>query len=84
MPQGTVLVLKSEELFLRTETVWKKIQHLLQLRSILLRMPLPDSDAGNGEAADVAHELLANLREILSTTASGAKQRYGIDWGWGM
>ena len=43
-----------------------------------------DSDAGNGKAADVAHELLANLREILSTTASGAKQRYGIDWGWGM
>ena len=77
-------MLKSEDLFLRTETVWKKIQHLLQLRPIPLPMPLPHSDAGNGEAAGVAHELLANHREILSTTASGAKQRYGIDWGWGM
>ena len=77
-------MLKSEDLFLRTETVWKKIQHSLQLRPIPLPMPLPHSNAGNGEAADVADELLANLREILSTIASGAKQRYGIDWGWGM
>ena len=23
------------------------------------------------------------LRDALSTTASGVKQRYGIDWGWG-
>ena len=83
-PKEQLLVLKSEDLFLRTETVWKQIQHFLQLRPIPLPMPLPHSDAGNGEAADVAHELLANLREILSTTASGAKQRYGIDWGWGM
>ena len=82
-PKEQLLVLKSEDLFLRTETVWKQIQHFLQLRPIPLPMPLPHFNAGNGEAADVAHELRANLREILSTTASGVKQRYGIDWGWG-
>ena len=34
------------------------------------------------EAAQVAPAVRAQLREALSTTASGVKQRYGIDWGW--
>ena len=82
-PKEQLLVLKSEDLFTKTETVWKQIQHFLKLRPIPLPMALPHANAGSGEAADVAHEVRAKLREMLSATASGVKQRYGIDWGWG-
>ena len=82
-PKRQLLVLKSEDLFQNTERVWASIQQFLQLRAIPLPMPLPRANAGSGESAKVAPAVKARLRDALSTTASGVKQRYGIDWGWG-
>ena len=45
-------------------------------------MALPKANAGSGEAAQVAAAVRSQLRDALSTTALGVKERYGIDWGW--
>jgi len=82
-PQRQLLVLKSEDLFNQTERVWDSIQQFLNLEPIPLPMDLPKANAGSGEAAQVPAAVRAQLRDALSTTASGVKQRYGIDWGWG-
>ena len=82
-PSRQLLVLKSEDLFNNTERVWDTIQKFLKLEAIPLPMALPKANAGSGEAAQVAPAVRAQLRDALSTTASGVKQRYGIDWGWG-
>ena len=79
-PQRQLLVLKSEDLFTNTSAVWEKIQAFLRLPVPLLA--LPRANAGSGEANSVPAVVRAKLREALSTTASGVKQRYGIDWGW--
>jgi hypothetical protein len=81
--QRQLLVLKSEDLFNHTERVWNTIQQFLNLEVIPLPMDLPKANAGSGEAAQVTDAVRAQLRDALSTTASGVKQRYGIDWGWG-
>ena len=81
-PQRQLLVLKSEDLFNNTAAVWDSIQRFLKLSAIPLPMALPKANAGSGEAAEVAAAVRAQLRDALSTTASGVKQRYGIDWGW--
>ena len=81
-PRRQLLVLKSEDLFNNTERVWNSIQQFLNLEPIPLPMALPKANAGSGEAADVAPTVRAQLRDALSSTASGVKQRYGIDWGW--
>ena len=80
-PKRQMLVLKSEELFTNTVTVWNEIQKFVGLRPI----PLPGllrANAGFGEADTVSTGIRAQLRERLSGTALGVKQRYGIDWGW--
>ena len=81
-PKRQLLVLKSEDLFNNTPAVWDSIQKFLKLKAIPLPMALPKANAGSGEAAEVASDVRAQLRDALSTTASGVKQRYGIDWGW--
>ena len=81
-PKRQLLVLKSEDLFTNTAHVWEQIQHFLKLRPIPLPA-VPRANAGSGEAHAVAAGVRAQLRDALSTTASGVKQRFGIDWGWG-
>ena len=81
-PRRQLLVLKSEDFFQDTATAWDRIQRFLKLRAIPLPMVLPKANAGSGEATQVAAAVRAQLRDALSTTASGVKQRYGIEWGW--
>ena len=80
-PKRQLLVLKSEDLFASTRHVWEKIQCFLELQPIPLTA-LPRANAGSGEANDVPAGVRKRLRKMLSTTASGVKERYGIDWGW--
>ena len=75
-------MLKSEALFNNTPAVWHTIQQFLNLEAIPLPMALPKANAGSGEAAQVPAAVRGQLKETLSTTASGVKERYGIDWGW--
>ena len=80
-PKQQLLILKSEDLFTNTAHVWEKIQRFLKLRTIPLT-ELPRANAGSGEANAVPIEVRTQLRDVLSSTASGVKKRYGIDWGW--
>ena len=81
-PSRQLLVLKSEDLFTNTALTWERIQRFLNLQPIPLPITLPRANAGNGEAGSVSAEIRDQLRAALATTASGVKQRYGIDWGW--
>ena len=82
-PKRRMLILKSEDLFDHTAMVWDRIQRFLKLRRRPLPMPLPRANAGRGEAQAVEPALRQQLRHELAATASGVKERYGIDWGWG-
>ena len=77
-----ILILKSEDLFNHTETVWKRIQDFLNLKRYPLPNELPRANAGQGEAAGVNDNVRKHLRQELAATAAGVKKRYGIDWGW--
>ncbi len=81
-PSKRLLVLKSEDLFSNTAAVWGEIQQFLKLPAISLPMTLPKANAGRGEASEVDPAVRAQLRDALAATASGVKQRYGIDWSW--
>jgi len=81
-PKCQLLVLKSEDLFTDTSTVWERIQQFLKLETIPLPITLPKANASQGEAAEVARATRIKLRKKLSATASGVRERYGIDWGW--
>ena len=81
-PSKQILILKSEDLFNHTETVWKRIQQFLHLRLRPLPIALPRANAGQGEAAGVDDNVRTRLRHELAATAAGVRERYGIDWGW--
>ena len=81
-PKRQLLVLKSEDLFTNAGVVWEQIQRFLKVRPIPLPRALPRANAGSGEANEVPVKIREQLKDTLSTTALGVKQRYGIDWGW--
>ncbi len=75
-----LLVLRSEDLFFTTGTVWQQVLRFLNLAP----MPLPHlsqpANAGGGEAAGVARTLRQRLRQELEPTYAWAQQTYGIRW----
>jgi hypothetical protein len=82
-PARQLLVLRSEDLFKRTEACWQEIQAFLELEPIELPAPLQRANAGRGEADAVPESIRTALRQELAATAAAMRERYGIDWGWG-
>lgn len=81
-PRQQILILKSEDLFTNTPSVWKRIQHFLKLEQMTLPMNTPRANEGKGEADRIDPIIRTQLKEKLFDTADGVKSRYGIDWGW--
>jgi hypothetical protein len=81
-PAEQLLVMRSEDLFLRTDDCWQKIQHFLNLDPIALPGPVPRANAGRGEAAEVPKPIRKALRDTLQPTAVAMLARYGIAWDW--
>ena len=77
-----ILVLRSEDLFNKTEIVWEKIQGFLKLKKIPLYSPLPRANAGLNEAKIVPAYIRELLRQELLITALGVKKKYGFGWDW--
>jgi len=79
-PKQQFLILKSEDLFTKTETIWHRIQTFLRIKAIPLPTALPHANAGDREAEDVDPSIRTNLESKLKTTQIGIKERYGISW----
>jgi hypothetical protein len=81
-PADQLLVMRSEDLFIRTDAWWHKIQHFLNLDPIALPGPVPRANAGRGEAAEVPETIRKALRDRLQPTVVAMRTRYGIAWDW--
>jgi len=75
-----LMVLRSEDLFHKTEMCWVRIQAFLGLKSIPLPTPLGRANAGNSEAKAVPDAVRLVLREQLAATTAAMAERYGIIW----
>ncbi|KZR73246.1 sulfotransferase family protein [Prochlorococcus marinus] len=81
-PRRKILILRSEDLFINTETIWLQILKFLNLPIKPLTMSLPRANSGKGESGGVKLEIRDRLKNELRTTVEGVKERYGFDWGW--
>ena len=81
-PAEQLLVLRSEDLFNNTETIWTQLQNFLGLAHEPLPMTLPRANAGRGEAEAVPDAIRDDLRTALRPTAAGVRARYGFGWDW--
>ena len=81
-PAEQLLVLRSEDLFNSTETIWTQLQNFLGLAHEPLPMTLPRANAGRGEADAVPDAIRDDLRTALWPTAAGVRARYGFGWDW--
>jgi hypothetical protein len=78
-----LLVMRSEDFFIKPEDCWKQIQAFLELDPIPFNGALPRANAGSGEAAGIPTAIREALREELRPTVLAIRERYGFDWGWG-
>ncbi len=81
-PRENILVLKSEELFNRTNLVWEQIQEFIKVKKCPLPGLLPKANTGEGERDKIDTNIRRRLKEELRDTASGVREKYGINWGW--
>ena len=75
-----LLILRSEDLFEKTERSWKAIQDFLGLRE----KPLPNqaikANAGHGEVSLVSPQLRAWIKNELTDTLQAMRDKYGMTW----
>ena len=75
-----LLIVRSEDLFVDPEPVWRQVLAFLGLDPWPWPEGLGRSNAGSGEAAQVDGALREQLREQLRPTYAAMAQRYGITW----
>ncbi|KZR78338.1 sulfotransferase family protein [Prochlorococcus marinus] len=75
-----LLILRSEDLFVSPEQVWKQVLDFLGL----VWMPLPQlakpANAGQGEGAEVHLAIRTALRDQLAPTYTWVEKQFGIRW----
>jgi len=82
-PKKNILVLKSEDLFFKnTDIILEKIQSFIGVKHEFLYEILPKANSGQGEKKYISEDLIQELKEKLSNTTKGIKEKYKIDWGW--
>lgn len=81
-PKKQIMIIKSENLFTKTEETIKEIEKFIGVSYYILPNILPAKNTGQGEAQNVKKYIHEKLRNELSSTALAVKERYGIDWGW--
>lgn len=75
-----LLLLRSEDLFAKPDTVWSQIIDFLGVEPIELPGDLPRFNAGRGEAQAVPASLRAQLRDALAPTYRYMESQHGITW----
>ena len=81
-PQEQLLVLQSESFFADPTETWRTIERFVGLTPAPCPATKPKFNAGHGEAAAVTDAIRTDLRQQLSATAHGVRQRYGFGWDW--
>ena len=79
-PREQLLLLRSEDLFLNPEGVWRRVLGFLDLEQRPLPNALGPFNAGAGEADNVDPALMNRLREQLAPTYQAIESRYGLKW----
>ena len=79
-PKEQMLVLKSEEFFVSSSTILKRIETFLQIPQAIPPHVTPHCNTGLNEAIEVKEELREKLREAHRGTARGIEKRYGFSW----
>ena len=79
-PKRQILLLRSEDLFSRTEQCWDTLLKFIGAAPLPLPVPLPHSNSGQGEASAVALKLKRELRAQLEPTYQWLERNYGLSW----
>lgn len=79
-PDQQILVMRSEDLFVRTANCWDTLLRFIGAEGINLPVPLPHSNAGDGEAAAVSISIRRELRSQLAETYLWMEREYAITW----
>ena len=79
-PRRQILVLRSEDLFSRTEQCWDALLSFIGAAPLPLPVPLPHSNSGQGEASAVSVSLKRKLRAQLEPTYEWLERNYGLSW----
>lgn len=75
-----ILVIKSEDLFYKSNQTWELIQRFLEIERIPLPMKLPKENSGKGEAGEINTQIRNRLEKEFKKTKAGVKERYGLTW----
>ncbi|KZR61793.1 sulfotransferase [Prochlorococcus sp. MIT 1303] len=78
-PAEQLLLLRSEDLFADTQSIWVTLQTFLGLDIIPL-LNVPRANSGNQEAQLVSAELRQQLRQRLRMTYEVMAEQYGLHW----
>lgn len=79
-PRRQLLVLRSEDLFARTQQCWDPLLRFIAADPRPMPAPLPHSNAGQGEAAAVPLSIKRMLRAELEPTYQWLEREYGLSW----
>ena len=76
-----ILILKSEDLFEKTQNTLDRIMNFLEIDAIQIPKMIPRANKGIDYRRQVSIRAREELQEKLAKTYIGIKDRYGIKWG---
>ncbi|MEB3353872.1 MAG: sulfotransferase [Cyanobacteriota bacterium] len=79
-PPEQLLLLRSEDLFVDPEPLWRRVLAFLELAACPLPAAVGRRNAGAGEAEAVDPALRLRLRQQLAPTYQAMERRYGLQW----
>lgn len=77
-----LLVVKSEDLFIDNQRIWKRILNFLELEDTIKIEKTPKANTRKISGDMISEELRHKIRTELMETAKGVRERYGFGWDW--
>ena len=77
---NNILLLKSEDMFIRPEKTWIDLQKFLKLEVTPLKSKMPKANTGGGESKAVNPKTKQKIRYLLEDTYKTMKEKYNMNW----